>query len=30
MVSLQGVAIKRPSRIHISIDSDGSTITRVR
>jgi trans-2,3-dihydro-3-hydroxyanthranilate isomerase len=30
MVSLQGVAMKRPSRIHISIDSDGSTITRVR
>ena len=30
MVSLQGVAMKRPSRIHISIDSDGETITRVR
>jgi trans-2,3-dihydro-3-hydroxyanthranilate isomerase len=30
MVSLQGVAMKRPSRIHISIDSDGGTITRVR
>ena len=30
MVSLQGVAMKRPSRIHISIDSDGSAITRVR
>ena len=30
MVSLQGVAMKRPSRIHISIDSDGGAITRVR
>jgi trans-2,3-dihydro-3-hydroxyanthranilate isomerase len=30
MVSLQGVAMKRPSRIHISIDSDGGDITRVR
>jgi trans-2,3-dihydro-3-hydroxyanthranilate isomerase len=30
MISLQGVAMKRPSRIHISIDSDGGTITRVR
>jgi trans-2,3-dihydro-3-hydroxyanthranilate isomerase len=30
MVSLQGVAMKRPSRIHIAIDSDGGTITRVR
>ena len=30
MVSLQGVAMKRPSRIHISIDSDDGTITRVR
>jgi trans-2,3-dihydro-3-hydroxyanthranilate isomerase len=30
MVSLQGVAMKRPSRIHISIDSDDDTITRVR
>ena len=29
MVSLQGVAMERPSRIHISIDSDGGTITRV-
>lgn len=32
LVSLQGVKMGRPSRIHISIDqdSDGSTITRVR
>jgi trans-2,3-dihydro-3-hydroxyanthranilate isomerase len=30
MVSLQGAAMKRPSRIHISIDSDGGDITRVR
>lgn len=30
MVSLQGVAMKRPSRIHISIDSDDGAITRVR
>jgi trans-2,3-dihydro-3-hydroxyanthranilate isomerase len=30
MVSLQGVAMKRPSRIHISIESDGNAITRVR
>lgn len=30
MVSLQGVAMKRPSRIHISIDSDDGKITRVR
>jgi trans-2,3-dihydro-3-hydroxyanthranilate isomerase len=30
MVSLQGVAMKRPSRLHISIESDGGTITRVR
>lgn len=30
VLSLQGVAMKRPSRIHISIDSDGGTITRVR
>ena len=30
MLSLQGVAMKRPSRIHISIESDGGTITRVR
>jgi trans-2,3-dihydro-3-hydroxyanthranilate isomerase len=30
MVSLQGVAMGRPSRIHISIDSDNGRITRVR
>ena len=30
MISLQGVAMKRPSRIHISIDSDAERITRVR
>jgi trans-2,3-dihydro-3-hydroxyanthranilate isomerase len=30
MLSLQGVAMGRPSRIHISIDSDGDRITRVR
>lgn len=30
MVSLQGAAMGRPSRIHISIDSEGGTITRVR
>ena len=30
MVSLQGAAMKRPSRIHISIDSQGDAITRVR
>jgi trans-2,3-dihydro-3-hydroxyanthranilate isomerase len=30
MISLQGVAMKRPSRIHISIDSDAGGITRVR
>jgi trans-2,3-dihydro-3-hydroxyanthranilate isomerase len=30
MISLQGVAMKRPSRIHISIDSEGGTISRVR
>jgi trans-2,3-dihydro-3-hydroxyanthranilate isomerase len=29
-VSLQGVKMKRPSRIHISIDADGGAITRVR
>ncbi len=29
-VSLQGVAMGRPSRIHISIDTAGDTITRVR
>ena len=30
MVSLQGVAMRRPSRIHISIDSRNGEITRVR
>jgi len=30
MVSLQGVAMKRPSRVHISIDSEDDVITRVR
>ena len=30
MLSLQGVAMRRPSRIHISIDTDGTEITRVR
>ena len=30
MLSLQGVAMRRPSRIHISIDSRGGEITRVR
>lgn len=30
LVSLQGVAMKRPSRIHISIDTNGRDITRVR
>lgn len=30
MISLQGVAMGRPSRIHISIDSDDDTISRVR
>jgi trans-2,3-dihydro-3-hydroxyanthranilate isomerase len=30
MVSLQGVAMKRPSRIHISIESRDGTISRVR
>ena len=30
MLSLQGVAMGRPSRIHISIDSDEHRITRVR
>jgi trans-2,3-dihydro-3-hydroxyanthranilate isomerase len=30
MISLQGVAMGRPSRIHISIDSSGHDITRVR
>jgi trans-2,3-dihydro-3-hydroxyanthranilate isomerase len=30
LVSLQGAAMKRPSRIHISIDMDGRAISRVR
>ena len=30
MVSLQGVSMRRPSRIHIAIESDGGMITRVR
>ena len=30
IVSLQGVKMKRPSRIHISIDASGEEITRVR
>lgn len=30
LVSLQGVAMGRPSRIYISIDTTGNTITRVR
>ena len=30
MVSLQGVAMRRPSRIHMSIESRGREITRVR
>ena len=30
MVSLQGAAMRRPSRIHISIDTAGADITRVR
>jgi trans-2,3-dihydro-3-hydroxyanthranilate isomerase len=30
MVSLQGAAMKRPSRVHISIEVRGSDITRVR
>jgi trans-2,3-dihydro-3-hydroxyanthranilate isomerase len=30
MLSLQGVAMRRPSRIHISIDGADGTITRVR
>ena len=29
-ISLQGVAMNRPSRLHISIDSEGGQITRVR
>jgi predicted PhzF superfamily epimerase YddE/YHI9 len=30
VVSLQGVKMQRPSRIHISIDASGEDITRVR
>jgi trans-2,3-dihydro-3-hydroxyanthranilate isomerase len=30
LVSLQGAAMQRPSRIHIAIESDGDTVTRVR
>jgi trans-2,3-dihydro-3-hydroxyanthranilate isomerase len=30
IISLQGVKIRRPSRIHIAIDLAGTTITRVR
>jgi trans-2,3-dihydro-3-hydroxyanthranilate isomerase len=30
IVSLQGAAMRRPSRIHIGIDSDAGRITRVR
>ena len=30
MLSLQGVAMGRPSRVYISIDSDEDRITRVR
>jgi trans-2,3-dihydro-3-hydroxyanthranilate isomerase len=30
MLNLQGVAMRRPSRIHISIDTEGERITRVR
>jgi trans-2,3-dihydro-3-hydroxyanthranilate isomerase len=30
MVSLQGRQMKRPSRIHISIETEGETVTRVR
>ena len=30
MLSLQGVAMGRPSRLHISIDSDEDRVTRVR
>jgi trans-2,3-dihydro-3-hydroxyanthranilate isomerase len=30
MISLQGVAMGRPSRVHISIDGDDDRITRVR
>jgi trans-2,3-dihydro-3-hydroxyanthranilate isomerase len=30
LISLQGAAMKRPSRIHISVDSEGARIARVR
>ena len=30
IVSLQGVAMQRPSRIHISIESEGESVTKVR
>ena len=30
MLSLQGVAMKRPSRLYISIESQNGAITRVR
>jgi trans-2,3-dihydro-3-hydroxyanthranilate isomerase len=30
LLNVQGVAMKRPSRIHISVDSEGERITRVR
>jgi trans-2,3-dihydro-3-hydroxyanthranilate isomerase len=30
MISLQGAAMKRPSRVHISIDSENDSISRVR
>ena len=30
MLSLQGAAMGRPSRVHISIDGDEDRITRVR
>jgi trans-2,3-dihydro-3-hydroxyanthranilate isomerase len=30
MLNLQGVAMRRPSRIHISIDTEGDRVTRVR
>jgi trans-2,3-dihydro-3-hydroxyanthranilate isomerase len=30
LTSLQGVAMRRPSRIYISIDTHGNDITRVR
>lgn len=30
LVSLQGVAMRRPSRIHISVESAGGNVSRVR